>query len=325
MSSTTDGALRYRLELGEGPGPAASSAADLLNLRVNVRDAARTAYALNPRVLNDPRQSTWVVDVSLQGSGDRPGASPRSADCPVSIELRPRPTPNPRLAYRTQTYYAGAHPPLAAAMVRMAGRLQDGDLVWDPFCGSAMELIEAAIAATAQSRALGDEAHRGGSECVTAGRLRLVGTDIDPAAISVAEDNFAAALRAKSGAALTNEEVSDLSEPLLAPGTQANFEACDFREAQRLLPGMLGSRGQVRLIITNPPLGRRVKVKKPRALFYDLFDVSGKLLQRDGHLVLINPLRVTPRDSDAWTLESRVMVDLGLRKMEPVETWRKTK
>jgi len=41
--------------------------------------------------------------------------------------------------------------------------------------------------------------------------------------------------------------------------------------------------------------------------------------------VLINPLRVTPRDSDAWTLESRVMVDLGLRKMEPVETWRKTK
>ena len=152
-----------------------------------------------------------------------------------------------------------------------------------------------------------------------------MGTDIDPAAISVAEDNFAAALRAKSGAALTNEEVSDLSEPLLAPGTQANFEACDFREAQRLLPGMLGSRGQVRLIITNPPLGRRVKVKKPRALFYDLFDVSGKLLQRDGHLVLINPLRVTPRDSDAWTLESRVMVDLGLRKMEPVETWRKTK
>ena len=35
------------------------------------------------------------------------------------MELRPRVRPNPRLKYQTSTFYAGAHPPLAACMARL--------------------------------------------------------------------------------------------------------------------------------------------------------------------------------------------------------------
>ena len=54
--------------------------------------------------------------------------------------------------------------------------------------------------------------------------------------------------------------------------------------------------GCVSLIITNPPLGRRVKVSNLHALFADLFALSAKLRRPGGRLVLINPLRARPAE-----------------------------
>ena len=179
-------------------------------------------------------------------------------------------------------------------MIRMGGQLRAGDVVWDPFCGSAMELIEAGIAA--------ERMHT--SESGGGGGLRLVGTDIDSSAISVAHANVAAARRER-----------------LIGDASASFEACDFREAPSQMPQLL-RRGGVALVVTNPPLGRRVKVRRPRELFNDLFALSGELLRPGGRLVLINPLEVEP-EGRGWKLESRVMVNLGLRKLEAVEAWTK--
>ena len=87
------------------------------------------------------------------------------------LELRPRLSPDPRFAYRLQYIPAASHPPLAAAMARLAGRMNE-EIVWDPFCGSGVELIECAL--------------RGGVR-------KLFGTDRSPEAIAIAQENFAAA------------------------------------------------------------------------------------------------------------------------------------
>ena len=97
--------------------------------------------------------------------------------------------------------------------MRVAGR-QDKEIVWDPFCGSGLELIESALAG---------------------GVGQVVGTDIDPAAIAIAEANFKAAK---------------------LPGTKAAFHTADFRDIIRI-PEL--DRGKVSLVISNPPLGRRVR------------------------------------------------------------------
>ena len=87
------------------------------------------------------------------------------------LELRPRLSPDPRFAYRLQYIPAASHPPLAAAMARLAGKRNE-EIVWDPFCGSGVELIECAV--------------RGGVR-------KLFGTDRSPEAIAIAQENFAAA------------------------------------------------------------------------------------------------------------------------------------
>lgn len=240
MVALTDGALRYRLSmLAEGKYDAA------------VQKVAEKAFALNPRILNDPRESPWSVDVHIN-------------DQSATVELRPRVSPNPRLYYRTDAVNAASHPPLAACLVRVAGR-QDKEIIWDPFCGSALELIEAALAG---------------------GVGQVVGTDIDPAAIAIAEANFKAA---------------KLS------GTKAAFHPCDFRDIIRI-PEL--DRGKVSLVISNPPLGRRVRVPNMHGLFTDLFKIASEVLRPNGRLVFINPLRLSSVDP-TLRLESSRTVDLG--------------
>ena len=56
-------------------------------------------------------------------------------------------------------------------MARLAGKMED-ELIWDPFCGSGVELVECAL--------------RGGVR-------RLFGTDLSAEAIAVAQNNLAAA------------------------------------------------------------------------------------------------------------------------------------
>jgi SAM-dependent methyltransferase len=240
VQAVTDGAWRYRLSfLADGNHEAA------------VKKVSEAAFALNPRLLNDARQAPWSVDVFFTANVG-------------SAELRPRVTPDPRLYYRTQAVKAASHPPLAACLARIAGK-QPHEVVWDPFCGSGLELIEAAL--------FGQVA-------------QVVGTDIDPVAVAMAQANFQAAQ---------------------LPSTVGKFYAADFRNYAQF-PEL--ARGRVSLIISNPPLGRKVRVPHLHGLFADLFKAASEVLRPGGRLVFINPLRLESTDS-SLRRELRRPVDLG--------------
>ncbi|HOW96386.1 MAG TPA: methyltransferase [Kiritimatiellia bacterium] len=240
LSAFTEGAPRYRLEfIARG------------HQRGAVRLVANRAYALCPDILNDPRRATWAVDIHPQGRGS-------------VVELRPRLTPDPRFIYRRDDVAAASHPPLAACMARLAGRAE-GEIVWDPFCGSGLELIERAL--------------RGGVR-------QVYGTDVSPEALAIARENFAAAK---------------------LESVPARFTCCDFRESSAV--EWLGP-DSVTLIITNPPMGRRIRIPDLRGLFSDFFRVAGRALKPGGRLVFVNPLRLGPADA-ALQLQFRQTVDLG--------------
>jgi len=143
----TDGQARYRIEF--------------IRTKVQPRKVQAIvdrAFALCPDLLNDPRQSPWAIEVYPEKVGQ-------------SVELRPRVLPDPRFTYRVDDVPASTHPPLAAAMARLAG-VQPNEVVWDPFCGSGLELIE--------------RARLGGVDSIIA-------TDLDDNAIEVARQNFESA------------------------------------------------------------------------------------------------------------------------------------
>jgi 23S rRNA G2445 N2-methylase RlmL len=147
LHALTRGASRYRLEwIGQG------------HRRGWVREVAQRAFELCPEILNDPRHAPWAIEVY-------PAAER------FSVELRPRLSPDPRFAYRRRDVPAASHPPLAACLARLAGN-SGHDLVWDPFCGSGLELIERAR--------LG-------------GVTRIFGSDLSAEALEIARSNFAAA------------------------------------------------------------------------------------------------------------------------------------
>jgi len=144
LGSLTEGAIRYRLEFPS-----------LGHRRGLVRDIANLAFAECPSLLNDPRQAPWAVEIHPLRSG-------------FSVEVRPRFAPDPRFSYRRLDVPAASHPPLAACMARLAG-ISFGDVVWDPFCGSGLELIERGL--------LG-------------GVKKLLGSDLSAQAIEIAKANF---------------------------------------------------------------------------------------------------------------------------------------
>jgi len=249
FETLTEGAIRYRLEF-------------ITKGQQSVRDVADRVFALCPRILNDPRQAPWAVDIHSTAHGE-------------SVELRPRFSPDPRQAWRLDDVPAASHPPLAACLARMAGHMQDEN-VWDPFCGSGLELIESA--------------RRGGTR-------RVFGTDRCATALGIAQRNFTAAQ--------------------LGP-VETHFAHCDFRHFATV-EGL--SPGSVTLIITNPPLGRRIRIPNLRGLFEDLFAVAAEVLQPGGRLVFINPFRMeSPQPS--LQLQSRQAVDLGGFKCQ-LEVYRK--
>ena len=240
FENLTEGSLRYRLEfMGKG------------HQRSAVQQIANRAYQLNARILNDARISPWSVDVFATAKG-------------VFAELRPRIYPDPRWWYRQDDVPAASHPPLAACMARLAG-FQEREVVWDPFCGSGLELIERAL--------------RGGV-------ARLIGTDVSPEAVRVCEANIAAARLKQIDATVTRS---------------------DFRDFQKL--DVLANR-TVSLVVTNPPMGRRVRIPDMQGLFGDVFKCAAAVLRPGGRLVLVNPLRLQPSES-LFKLQFRQVVDLG--------------
>jgi len=240
FAALTEGSIRYRLDYVEKG-----------HQRGAVRQVATRAYALCPEILNDASEAPWSVDLHPTGHG-------------ISVELRPKITPDPRLYYRTDDVWAASHPPLAACMARVAGRV-DNEIVWDPFCGSGVELIECAL--------------RGGVK-------KVFGTDLDAQAITIAQANFAAAK---------------------LPNVTAQFAGVDFLNYAKI-PG-LGPQS-VTLIITNPPMGRRVRVPNLRGLIANLFTIAAQALKPGGRLVFANPLKLDSPDR-SLKLQSRQTVDLG--------------
>jgi predicted RNA methylase len=240
LEAFTEGSLRYRLDyVGKG------------HQRSAVRLVANHAYALCPDILNDPREAPWAIDLH-----------PIKGGC--SVELRPKLTPDPRLYYRTDDVWAASHPPLAACLARVAGRVKD-EIIWDPFCGSGLELIESALLGGVQS---------------------IYGTDLDPAAIAIAQANLAAAK---------------------LPNVAAHFAGCDFRDHAKIAG--LG-KNSVTLIITNPPMGRRIRVPNLYGLINDIFRVAADVLKPGGRLVFVNPVRAEPKDR-ALQLQTSETIDLG--------------
>jgi len=149
-------------------------------------------------------------------------------------------------------------------MARLAGKWQD-ETVWDPFCGSGLELVERSL--------LG-------------GVCKVYGTDRSQEAISIAHENFSAA---------------DTS------GIETKFACCDFRDfgaVEGLEPN------QVTLLITNPPLGKRIPIPNLRGMFEDLFRVASTVLRPGGRLVFANPLRMESPCADL-KLQYRQTVDFG--------------
>ncbi len=236
----TEGSMRYRLDfVAQG------------HQRGAVRWIANRAYGLCPEILNDARSAPWTIAIQPAENGS-------------VVELTPKLTPDPRLYFRRQDVPAATHPPLAACMARVAGKMGD-EIVWDPFCGSGLELIERAL--------LGGVRH-------------VIGTDLDADAVAIAESNFASA----------NLE-----------SVKASFTCCDFRDWARIDGFRAGS---VSLVITNPPLGKRVPVPNLRKLIEDLFSAAATVLKPGGRLVFANPFNMkSPQRS--LKLQSRQTVDFG--------------
>lgn len=145
LESFTQRTIRYRVEWAEGGHRRA------LTWRVVSRIAA-----LCPALVNDPKDSTW--EVLVREMPDR-----------VQVLLRPRKLSDPRFGYRRAEVAAASHPTIAAALARVAGVSAD-DVVWDPFVGSGLELVER-------------------------GRLgpyaRMEGRDLDASALEAARQNLA--------------------------------------------------------------------------------------------------------------------------------------
>lgn len=143
----TTNTVRYRIEW-EGAG----------HRRGMTWRCVRAIAARCPSLVNDPRDSTWEVAVREQGGE-------------VHTLLRPLRLDDPRFAYRKAEVPAASHPTVAAALARVAG-VDPSDVVWDPFVGSALELVERAR--------LGPYA-------------RMLGGDTDARALEAARSNLAAA------------------------------------------------------------------------------------------------------------------------------------
>jgi 23S rRNA G2445 N2-methylase RlmL len=103
------------------------------------------------------------------------------------------------------------------------------------------------------------------------------------------------------GIARANFEAADLEH------VSGTFTQCDFRDAEKMAGIAPGS---ITLVMTNPPLGRRIRVKDLRGLMADLLLAASKALEPGGLLIFTNPLRDGP-SSPSLKLEYRQTVDLG--------------
>lgn len=235
LAAWTRGAIRWRLGFAHG------------HRRALVWRVARDVTAAAPELVNDPTRTTWDVLVDDD-----------------ALELVPRRADDPRFAWRVAELPAASHPTVAAALAFAAGA-RAGDRVWDPFCGSAAELIERARLGPVRT---------------------LLGSDVDAAALAAARANLAAA-----GITATLEQ-RDARE--LAPGpldlviTNPPLGSRVQVDAAALLAGILphlvrqlAPGGRLVWITPAPrrtgPIAERLGLRRTLALPVDLGGVRGQL------------------------------------------------
>lgn len=210
-------------------------------------ELARAVRERTTRVRNESHRALWTLRARPDGTG--------------SMSLVPRLDPDPRFAYRIADVPAASHPTIAAALAHIAG-VQPDEVVWDPFMGSGLELIERARLGPVRE---------------------LWGSDVDARALVAARRNLLSA--GVDGAQLVQRS------------------ALEFAPAG------------VSLIITNPPMGRRVARDGSLAgLLEGFLRNAASALRPGGRLVWLSPLEAkTERQARALGLSvtSGPDVDVG--------------
>ena len=237
LRAWTRGPIRWRLGFAHG------------HKRAVVWQVARDVTAAAPDLLNDPTSTTWDVLVDDEAR---------------TLALVPRRLDDPRFAYRTADVPAASHPTVAAALA-WASQPRPGDRVWDPFCGSGLELIERARRGPARS---------------------LLGTDLDAAALATARANLdAAGARAQLATADARSHAPGpvdliLTNPPL--GSRVQLDAAALLVAA--LPGFaraLAPSGRLVWITPAPrkttPVAEQLGLVRTRSLPVDLGGVRGQL------------------------------------------------
>lgn len=139
-------------------------------------------------------------------------------------------------------------------------------------------------------------------ECALLGKERiahLYGTDLSPEAVEITRGNMAAAG---------------------LDSLKATLACCDFRDFNKA-SGLNLRPESLSLIISNPPLGKRVHVGDLKPLIQSLLQAAAIALKPGGRLVFANPLKVD-LPHPGLKLESRQLVDLGIL-MARLELYRK--
>ncbi|MEO8702629.1 MAG: methyltransferase [Kofleriaceae bacterium] len=242
LAAWTRGPIRWRLGFARG------------HKRSIVWRVARDVTAAAPELVNDPTATTWEFSVDEEAG---------------TLDLVPRRFDDPRFAWRVAEIPAASHPTVAAALAFVA-EVRREDRVWDPFCGSGVELVE--------------RARRG-----PVGALH--GSDLDDTALTAARANLAAA------------------------GVTATLALADARTHDP---------GTVDLVITNPPLGGRIRLDAA-ALLGEALPNFVRRLAPGGRLVWItpSPRRTAPVAESVGLVRSLALgVDLGGMRGQ-LERWNK--
>jgi predicted RNA methylase len=233
LARLTRGPLRFRLAWAEGG-----------HRRARVWRIAGELSRRHSTLINDPSDAPWEALVER----DR-------------LLWFPRGAVDRRFEYRRRDVPAASHPSIAAALARIAG-VEPDDVVWDPFVGSGLELIERARLGPYRD---------------------LYGSDVDPRALDAARENL------------------DAARVLRAHLVQA--------DATQFAPK------DVSLIITNPPMGRRVARDGTISdLIRRFVDAAARALAPAGRMVWLSPFpEKSARAFEAKRLDVHRMgaVDLG--------------
>jgi len=241
LRAWTRGPIRWRLGFSHG------------HKRAIVWRVARDVTAAAPALINDPTATTWDLLVDDEAR---------------TLALVPRRLDDPRFAYRVADVPAASHPTVAAALAWLGGA-RPGDRVWDPFCGSGVELVERARRGIAHS---------------------LLGTDLDGDALQAARTNLEAArVRAELAVADARSHAPGpidliLTNPPL--GSRVQIDAAALLVAA--LPNFaraLAPRGRLVWITPSPrktsPVAEQLGLERTRAHPVDLGGVRGQLERWD--------------------------------------------